>query len=122
MNPITIIKTGEEHQQALARISALMDSDPAPDSPEANQLELLALVIEHYEQKHYPIDPPDPIEAIRFSMDQMDLSRKDLARYIGSPSKVSEVLSGKRPLSLNMIRRLNAGLGISADVLIRESA
>ena len=68
----------------------------------------MALLIEHYEQQHSPIDPPDPIEAIRFCMDQMGLTRKDLVRYIGSASKVSEVLNGKRSLSLNMIRRLSA--------------
>ncbi|MBT8421450.1 MAG: helix-turn-helix domain-containing protein [Gammaproteobacteria bacterium] len=120
MNPINIIRNDREHEQALARLTDLMDRDPAPETPEANELELLALVIEHYEQQHYPIDPPDPIEAIKFRMDQMGLSRKDLAGYIGSPSKVSEILNGKRPLSLNMIRRLSAGLGISATVLIRD--
>lgn len=115
-----IIKTDQEHEQALARVMELMDSDPASDTPEANELELLSLLIEHYEKKHYPIEPPNPIAAIRYCMEEMGLTRKDLVRYIGSPSKVSEVLSGKRPLSLNMIRRLSAGLGLSADVLIRE--
>jgi HTH-type transcriptional regulator/antitoxin HigA len=122
MNQIKLIKTDPEHEQALARLIALMDCNPAPETPEANELDLLALIIEHYEQEHYPIDPPDPIAAIQFRMDQMGLTRNDLADYIGSASKVSEVLNGKRTLSLNMIRRLSAGLGLSADVLIREPA
>lgn len=80
----------------------------------------MALAIEHYEWEHYPIDPPDSIEAIKFRMDQMGLTRKDLARYLGSASKISEILNGKHPLSLNMIRKLSTSLGISADILIRE--
>nr|VFJ91640.1 MAG: Antitoxin component HigA of the HigAB toxin-antitoxin module, contains an N-terminal HTH domain [Candidatus Kentron sp. LFY] len=116
-----IIDTDREHEQALARLTGLMDHDPAPGTPEANEIELLSLVIEHYEKKRYPIDPPDPIDAIKFRMDQMGLTRKDLVRYIGSASKVSEVLNGKRSLSLNMIRKLSRGLELSADVLIRQS-
>ena len=120
MNPPRIIKTDQEHRQALERLTYLMDLDPVPDSPDADEIDLLALLIEHYEQEHFPIAPPDPIEAIRFRMDQMGLRRQDLVPYIGSMPKVSEILNRKRPLSLNMIRRLSEGLGISADVLIRK--
>ena len=76
------------------------------------------MLIEAYEKEHYPIDPPDPIEAIKFRMEQQGLSYKDMQQYLGSASKVSEVLSGKRPLSLNMIRKLYAGLGIPYEVLL----
>lgn len=121
MSQVRIIKTEREHEQALERLTDLLDRNPAIATPESDELDLLALVIEHYERKHYPIDPPDPIEAIKFCMDQMGLTRKDLARYLGSASKISEILNGKRLLSLNMIRKLSTGLGISADILIRES-
>lgn len=117
---IKIIKSESEHEIALARLMELMDVDPQEDSVEANEIEVLALLIEEYERQHYLMDPPDPIEAIKFRMDQSNFKNKDLITYIGSASKVSEVLSGKRSLSLKMIRKLSAGLGISADVLIRE--
>lgn len=120
MSQPRIIKTDEAHRQALERLTHLMDLDPAPGSPDAEEIDLLALLIEHYERERFPIAPPDPIEAIRFRMDQMGLKRQDLVPYIGSVPKVSEILNRKRPLSLNMIRRLSEGLGISADVLIRE--
>lgn len=115
-----LIKSDHEHEQALARLVALMDADPPEGSQEADELDVLALLIEQYEQVHFPMDPPDPIEAIEFRMDQMGLKNKDLVPYIGSAPKVSEVLNRKRPLSLTMIRKLSDGLGISADVLIRE--
>ncbi|HMN13436.1 MAG TPA: ImmA/IrrE family metallo-endopeptidase [Bellilinea sp.] len=115
---IKVIKSGEDYAQAMARLSALMTLDPKVGSKEDNELELLALVIEDYERKIVPPAMPDPIDAILFRMDQMKLGRKDLEQYIGSTSKVSEVLSRKRPLSLSMIRRLHQGLGIPADVLI----
>ncbi|WP_089729876.1 helix-turn-helix domain-containing protein [Candidatus Thiosymbion oneisti] len=120
MNRAKIIKTDQEHQQALERLMQLMDKDPVSGTAEADELDLLALLVEHYERERYPIEPPDPVEAIQFRMDQMGLTRNDLTQYIGSTSRVSEVLNRKRPLSLNMIRKLSSGLGLSADVLIRE--
>ncbi len=120
MNLLKIIKNEREHQQALARLMILMDLAPENPCPEADEMDVLAVLIEKYEEKEFPIDTPDPIEAIKFRMEQADLSPADLKPYIGSPSKVSEVLNKKRPLSLNMIRKLSDGLGISADVLIRE--
>jgi HTH-type transcriptional regulator / antitoxin HigA len=115
---IKIIKTGNEYAQAMARLSTLMTLDPKVGSNEGNELELLALIVEDYERKIVPPATPDPVDAILFCMDQMKVGRKDLEQYIGSTSKVSEVLSRKRPLSLTMIRRLHKGLGIPAEVLI----
>ncbi len=122
MGHLKIIKTPEEHQAALERLELLMDADPSEGTKEADELEVLALLIEQYEQQHYPLDRPDPVEAIRFRMDQQGLKNKDLIPFIGSAPKVSEVLNGKRPLSLNMIRRLSLGLGIPLDILIQEPA
>jgi HTH-type transcriptional regulator/antitoxin HigA len=115
---IKVIKHREDYAQAMARLSALMDLDPKPGSDEEDELDLLALVIEDYERKIVPPAVPDPIEAILFRMDQAGLTRKELIPYIGSASKVSEVLSRKRPLSLAMIRNLHNGLGIPAGALI----
>eukprot|EP00038_Savillea_parva_P030664 m.79374 g.79374 ORF g.79374 m.79374 type:complete len:399 (+) comp9287_c0_seq1:473-1669(+) len=120
MGHIKLIKSTQDHEQALARVMALMDFDPAPGSAESDELDLLAFLIEKYEEETFPIDSPDPIEAIKFRMEQQGLIKKDLVPYFGSASKVTEVLNGTRSLSLNMIRKLNSGLGISADVLIRE--
>ena len=120
MGHIKIIKTPEEHEQAMARVMGLMDADPQPGSQDADELDLLALLVERYERKEFPIDVPGPLDAIRFRMDQQGLKKKDLIPYIGSASKVTEVLNGTRNLSLNMIRRLTDGLGIPADVLIRD--
>ncbi len=113
-----VLKTEAEYEAALAHMAGLMDA--APGSPEEAELELFGLLIEQYEKEHYPIGLPDPIDAILFRMDQEGLTRKDLAKYIGSPSKVSEILNRKRPLSLAMMRGLHEGLGIPAAVLLQE--
>lgn len=113
-----IIKTETDYDQALERIAALMDA--VPGTPEGDELELLVTLVELYEKIVHPIDQPDPIEAIKFRMEQMGLKQKDLIPYIGSRSKVSEVLSRQRPLSISMIRRLHEGLGIPSDVLLKE--
>ena len=89
--------------------------------PESDELEVLGLLIEQYEEKHFPMDRPDPVEVIKFMMDQQNLKKKDLIPYIGSAPKVTEVLNGTRNLSLSMIRKLSEGLKIPASVLIRES-
>ena len=115
---IKIIKTEAEYEATLARIEALMDAEPK--SPQEEELELLVFLVEKYEAERYPIDLPDPVEAIKFRMEQEGLEPKDIIQYIGSQSKVSEVLNYKRPLSLNMIRRLQEGLGIPAEVLIQK--
>lgn len=112
-----VIKTGEEYKAALSQMRALMEA--APGSPEEEDLELFAVLIEQYEKERFPIGLPDPVEAIEFRMDQAGLTRKDLIPYIGSQSKVSEVLNHKRPLSVAMIRALHDGLGIPAEVLLQ---
>jgi HTH-type transcriptional regulator/antitoxin HigA len=113
-----VLKTEAEYEAALAHVETLMDAEPG--SPDEDELEVFAVLIEDYEAAHYPIDLPDPIEAIKFRMDQQDLLQKDMTPYMGSQSKVSEVLNRKRPLGLSMIRALHKGLGIPADVLLQE--
>lgn len=120
MMHIKIIRSKQDHEQAVARLMNLMDEDPVPGSSKANELEVLSLLIGNYEQKQFPMDLPDPIEAIKFRMEQQGLRNKDLVPYIGSAPKVTEILNGTRKLSLNMIRRLSEGLDIPAGVLIRE--
>ena len=112
------IKTEEDYHLALNRIEELMDSEENPQRDD--ELELLAALVEMYEDKEYPIDPPSAIEAIVFRMDQAGLKQKDLIPLIGSKSRVSEILSGKRKLTLPMMRALNAHLGIPADILLQE--
>jgi len=115
-----IIHTGDEHHDALAALDRLMAIDPESGTPGADELQLLALVIETYEKARWPIGLPDPVDAIRFCMDQQGLTRRDLEPYIGSRARVSEVLSGKRALSMRMIRALHAGLDIPLEVLVQE--
>lgn len=121
MSVIKVIKTEQDHAEAMARLMALMDQDPAEGSDEDNELEVLSVLIEQYENIHFPIDKPHPVEAIKFRMEQQGLTRKDMVTYFGSQSRVSEVLNGKRALSLGMIRKLHHGLGIPADVLIQDA-
>jgi len=118
MTDVQIIRTEKEFTTALQRIDQLMDA--ASGSAEKAELELLSLLVGKYEQEHYPIAQPDPVEAILFRMDQEGFSAGDMGLYLGSQSKVSEVLNRKRPLSLTMIRKLHRGLGISVESLINE--
>lgn len=120
MMRITPIRTEADHKAALARIDALMDA--VAGSPEADELSVLADLVEAYEAKHFPIEVPTPVEAIRFRMEQAGLEPRDLEPYIGSRGKVSEVLSGKQPLTLAMIRALHKHLGIPAEVLVGDAA
>ncbi|MCH8873667.1 hypothetical protein IH824_13020, partial [candidate division KSB1 bacterium] len=117
---IKVIRSTSEYDAAIAATEELIDRDPEIDSPEAEQLELLTLLVQDYESKTFKIEMPDPIEAILFRMEQQNLKQNDLVPYIGSRSKVSEVLSRKRTLTLSMIRALHSGLGISAKVLLQE--
>lgn len=112
------VRTSKDHRAALAEVERLWDAKPG--TPEHDRLEVIVTLIEAYETKHHPIPPPDPVEAILFRMDQLDLDRKDLEALIGSRARVSEVLSGRRSLSLGMIRRLHGRLGIPAEILIAE--
>jgi HTH-type transcriptional regulator / antitoxin HigA len=114
-----IIKNETEYEAALERIDELMEAEPGTDA--FDELELLGMLVDTYENEAHPIGLPDPIEAIRFRMDQSGLKQKDLIPFIGSRSKISEVLSGHRKLSLTMIRKLHQGLGIPSDVLLKES-
>jgi len=112
-----LIKTETDYIEALQEVENLMHAKL--DSPEGDRLDVLVTLIESYEKKHYPILPPDPIEAIIHQMESQGLSRKDLAPFIGSIARVSEILNKKRALSINMIRKLQKGLGISAEILIQ---
>ncbi len=116
MARITPIRTEADHEAALARIDALMDAQAG--SPEIEELSVLAELVESYEARQFPIELPTPLEAIRFRMEQAGLEPRDLEPYIGNGGRVWEVLSGKRPLTLAMIRALHKHLGIPAEVLI----
>jgi len=112
------IRTEEDYQAALDVVSPMFDNQPEIGSPEFDYMEVMVLLIEAYENEHYPISPPDPIEAIKFRMDQQGLTVKDLEPAIGKSNRVYEVLSGKRGLSLAMIRNLHNQFGIPLQSLI----
>lgn len=114
------IRTETDYEAVLAEIEDLLDAEEG--SLEEDRLEVLSILAEAWEDRHHPIDPPDPIAAIEFRMEQQGLSRKDLEVYLGRRQRVADVLNRKRPLSLPMIRRLHEGLGIPAEVLIRETS
>ena len=111
------IKTEQDYDAALAEVEALWGADA--DTPEGDKLDVLITLVEAYEAKHHPIAPPDPVEAILFRMEQAGLQRKDLEPYIGHSGRVSEVLNHKRPLTLEMIRKLWTGLHIPLESLIQ---
>lgn len=111
------IKNETDYEAALAEIDRLFDVEDG--TPESDKLEVLATLVEAYEDEHYDLPPPDPIDALEYYLDSRGLSRKDLEPYIGSRSRVSEVLNRKRPLTLRMIRRLAMGTGIPAAILIQ---
>lgn len=112
------IRTEQDHRDALKEIESRMMAEYG--SPEGDRLDVLATLVEAYEAKYFPMALPDPVEAIRFRMDQMGLTPKDLVPMIGQRNRVYEVLNHKRPLTLVMIRRLCAGLGLPADMLVQE--
>ena len=114
------IKTDKEHESYLERAYNLMQVELKPHSKESDELQVLSILIEAYEKENYPIEDPNPIQAILFRLDQMGKKRSDLNAVLGSRSRVSEILSGKRKLSLKMIRKLNRELGISAQTLIND--
>ncbi len=111
------IKDDVDYQAALTEIEILFDA--APDTPEGDRLEVLTTLVEAYEERHYSIPAPDPIEAILYHMESRGLTRRDLESYIGTRARVSEILNRKRPLTMEMIRNLHKGLGIPAEVLIQ---
>jgi len=114
---VTPIKTRRDYRRALKEIEALMDAKRG--TPEGERLDVLVTLIEAWEAKHYPMDLPDPVEAIKYHMEQQGLEPKDLIPYIGSRNRVYEVLNRKRPLTLKMVWRLHTGLGIPAESLIK---
>lgn len=113
-----IIKTEKDYQKALKRLEVIFDAKKG--SVNGDELELLSFLIDSYEKAKYPIDLPDPIEAIKFRMEQLGFKQKDLAEAIGLKSRVSEILNRKRKLTLEMIRKLHDVLGIPTDVLVKE--
>ena len=115
---IKVIKTEKQYETALSRIEEIFDSTKS--SKTADELELLTVLVEKYEKENYPISLPDPIEAIKFRMEQLGYKQKDLAEVIGLKSRVSEILNKKRKLSIEIIRKLHDKLGIPTDVLIKE--
>ncbi len=117
---LKVIKTEEEYEDALAHVYELMQLDLDTDSSKSEELELFSLVIEYYEIANYPIAPPSPIEAIKFRLEQLNKPTSALSEILGARSRQSEILSGKRKLSLSMIRKLHEVLGIPAESLIGE--
>ncbi len=117
MIKIKPIKTEKDYQKALKRLEVIFDARPG--SKEGDELDILGVLIENYENEHYPIDAPDPIEAIKFRMEQMGYRQKDLAKIIGYKGRVSEILNRKRKLSLEMIRSLHEKLNIPLESLVR---
>ena len=118
-NELKPIRTEADHERAMTEVERLWGAKSG--TPEGDRLDVLVTLVEAYEKEAYPFDPPDPIEAIQFRMEQLGLSRRDLEPFIGSRARVAEVMNRKRGLSIDMIRRLNDGLGISADILIRPT-
>lgn len=115
------IHTEFDYKQALAEVSRLVDLDPEMGTSNGDKLEVLATLVEAYEAKRYPSTLPNPIEAIKFRMEDQGLRPVDMTDYFGSPSKTSEVLSGHRGLSITMIRKLHKGLGLPLEVLLQEA-
>ncbi len=111
------IKTKKDYNQALERLELIFDSNK--DTPEGDELEVLGILIDQYEKEHFPIELPDPIEAIKFRMEQLGYNQTDLAKIVGLKSRASEILNRKRKLSLEMIRQLHERLNIPTDVLIQ---
>lgn len=116
MENIRPIKTEIQYREALKRVDSLIDSEP--NSTDFELLEVLSILVDDYENKHYAIEPLDPIEAIKYEMEESGLKQKDLIQYFGSKEMVSQVLNRKRPLTLRMIKSLYQNFGISADVLL----
>lgn len=115
---IKVIRSSDEHRKALREAERLVMADPGVGTPEGERLELLALLIEDFEKRHFPVEKPDPVEAIEFRMNELGLRQKDLVPFLGSRSRVSEVLSRNRPLTVQMIRSISEGLGIPSELLV----
>ena len=114
------IRTKRDHEAALKAIEALMRAKR--NTPDGDRLDVLVTLVEAYEAKHFPLDLPDPVEAIKYMMEQRNLTVKDLVAYIGQPNRVYEILNHKRPLTMAMAWKLHKGLGIPAECLIKQAA
>ena len=119
MKALKPIRSETDYDAALAEIERLWGAHVG--TPDGDRLDILATLVDAYENEHYPMDPPDPIDAIKFRMEQQGLSRKDLEGILGSRTRVAEVLNRRRGLSINMIRRLHEKLGISVEILVRPT-
>ncbi|OFS07952.1 MULTISPECIES: helix-turn-helix domain-containing protein [Hafnia] len=115
------IRNEQDYKAALKEVSLLFENPPEPNTPEGDQFEVMLTLIESYESKHFPVELPDPVEAIKFRMEQSGLSVRDLTAAIGHPNRVYEVLNRKRNLTLPMIRRLHSLFGIPAECLIKST-
>lgn len=120
LNMLKPIKNNEQYEDALERAYDLMQKDLIPDSKESDELEVLSILIKNYEAVNFPVPKPKPLEAIKFRLEQLNMSEADLSEILGYRSRKSEVLSGKRKLSLAMIRKLSEVLKIPADILIQS--
>ena len=116
---IRLIKTDDDYEAVIKEIERLIETEVEPNTPDGDLLDVLSMLVEAFEEENYPIPLPDPIEAIEYYMESRGLSRSDLEPFIGSRARVSEILNRKRALSLNMIRKLSAGLGIPAEILLQ---
>ncbi|MGB3454068.1 MAG: transcriptional regulator [Moheibacter sp.] len=114
------IKNKKQYEDMLERVYELMQKDIQPDSADSDELEVLSILIKEYENENYPVPKPNPLEAIKFRLEQMNMSEGELSKILGARSRKSEILSGKRKLSLSMIRKLNEKLKIPAEILIQE--
>lgn len=115
---IAPLKTNKDYENSLKRLELLFDAPKA--TPESDEADILALVIDDYERRHFPIEAPDPIEAIKIRMEEMNLKQSDLVNEIGGKSRVSEILNRKRKLTVDMIRNLTSRLNLSADILVKD--
>jgi HTH-type transcriptional regulator/antitoxin HigA len=111
------IKTEDDYKAVLTEIERLFEA--VPETPEGDRLDILTLLVEAYEEQHHPIPPPDPLAALEYHLESRGLTRRDLEPYLGSRARVAEVMNRRRALTIDMIRRLHQGLGISAEVLIQ---
>ena len=118
MNNIHLVKTGKEYDAVMEKILALAKTDPRKNTPEYEQLAILSMIIEEYDRKHYPAVEADPVEAIKFRMEQQGLRPVDMKEYFGSTGRFYDVINKKRNLSLAMIRKLHSGLGITYESLL----
>ncbi|MCR5862308.1 transcriptional regulator [Flavobacterium sp. J372] len=116
---LRLIKNDTQYGDTLVRIYELMQMDLQPDTPESDELEILSMLVKKYEDEHYPVPEPTPLEAIKYRMEQLNITDAELSEILGARSRKSEILSGKRKLSLSMIRALKQRLNISADILIQ---